>query len=103
MKSCGQPKFNRGLWIHIGRRWPNEMAERDGWTVLTADKDFGEIVYRDRTSRCGIILLRFDDLPVSSAIVRLKAVWSVIEANAVGRFIVVTETRIRVRALPYSN
>jgi predicted nuclease of predicted toxin-antitoxin system len=76
------------------------LAEREGRIVVTEDKVFGEIVYRDRLSRCGVNLLRFDDIPVAAALARLQAVWSVVEANPVGQFIVFTENKVRVRPLP---
>ena len=75
-------------------------AEQEQRIVLTSDKDFGELIFRDGLVSCSVVLLRLDHLPVSAIVVRLQAVWSVVEANPTGRFIVVTETKVRVRPLP---
>jgi len=45
------------------RRWLT-FAESDQRLILTSDKDFGDLVFRDRRTSFGIILLRLDDLPV---------------------------------------
>lgn len=68
--------------------------------IVTADKDFGELVFRMRLSSHGIVLLRLDNLTVAEIVGRLQSVWSIVEANPVGRFIVVTENKVRVRSMP---
>jgi predicted nuclease of predicted toxin-antitoxin system len=79
--------------------WLNQ-AEREGRILLTSDKDFGELVFRDGLNSHGVVLLRLEDFTVSEALVRLQGVWSVIEANPAGQLIVVTENKVRVRPLP---
>lgn len=79
--------------------WLN-LAYREQRIVITSDKDFGDLVFRDRRASRGIILLRLEDLPAAEWVVRLQEVMGVIEANPVGRFIVVSATRVRVRAVP---
>jgi len=76
------------------------MAANNRRVVVTADKDFGELIFRDRLTTHGIILLRLDDMKVSEILARLRSVSSVIEANPSGRFIVITETKVRVRPMP---
>jgi predicted nuclease of predicted toxin-antitoxin system len=76
------------------------LAERDQRVILTNDKDFGEIIYRDRLSRCGAVFLRFDDVTVSNARARLQSVWPSIESSAAGNFVVVMESKVRIRPLP---
>ena len=76
-----------------------ELAESEQRLVMTADKDFGELIFRDQLNSHGIILLRLHDLPIPDRLTRLQEVWSVIEANPSGRFIVVTTARVRVRPL----
>ena len=70
--------------------------------IVSEDRDFGELVYRDGINTHGIILLRLDELPIPGVLARLSTAWSVIEANPAGRFIVITENKIRVRELPKS-
>jgi predicted nuclease of predicted toxin-antitoxin system len=69
-------------------------------TLLTFDKDFGELAYRrGLPATCGIVLFRITpqspneiaELAVTA--IRSQPVWS-------GRFSVVTRQRIRVRPLP---
>jgi len=75
-------------------------ADQEQRVILTSDKDFGELVFREGRTTHGIVLLRLDDFRVSEILARLQNVWSVIEANPTGRFIVVTESKVRVRPLP---
>jgi predicted nuclease of predicted toxin-antitoxin system len=74
-------------------------AEAQGHVVLTEDKDFGELVYRDRRNSHGVILLRMEDLPASRRLARIQAAWTVIESHLPGKFLVVTRSRLRVRPL----
>src|SRR5690348_5368985 len=39
------------------------MATRDSAILLTYDRDFGELVFRQRQVATGVILVRFADLP----------------------------------------
>lgn len=75
------------------------LAESDQRLIVTSDKDFGELIFRDKLNSHGVILLRLYDLFLTERLNRLQEVWSVIEANPSGRFIVVTSKRIRVRPL----
>jgi predicted nuclease of predicted toxin-antitoxin system len=72
-------------------------AEAEQRLLVTSDKDFGELVFRDRLNSYGVILLRLDGLSMAARVARLTAVWSVIEANPSGSFIVVSPTRVRSR------
>ena len=76
------------------------LAEQESRVVITQDKDFGELTFRDGIASHGVILLRLDDASVAEVLARLQEVWAVVEANPSGRFIVVTESKVRVRALP---
>ena len=74
-------------------------ADGEQRIILTSDKDFGELIFRDKLNSHGVILIRLFDLAVTERLVRLQQVWSVIEANPSGSFIVVTSNRVRVRKL----
>ena len=67
--------------------------------ILTSDKDYGDLIFRDSLPAYGIVLLRLKALPVFEWLPRLQETWGVIEANPSGKFIVVKPTRIRVRPL----
>jgi predicted nuclease of predicted toxin-antitoxin system len=78
--------------------WLRE-AQVAGRLILTSDKDFGELIFRDRLTSHAVVLLRLDDMTVTERIARLQMVWSVIEANPTGKFIVITDRKVHVRAL----
>jgi predicted nuclease of predicted toxin-antitoxin system len=46
-------------------------AEQEQRVIMTADKDFGELVFRDGLVTHGIVLLRLDDLTVSATLARI--------------------------------
>jgi predicted nuclease of predicted toxin-antitoxin system len=67
--------------------------------ILNADKDFGELVFRERRTTHGVVLLRMERLTIAQRLARLQAVWGIVEANQTGAFIVITEQKVRVRKL----
>ena len=73
-----------------------EKACSEGRIVVTMDKDFGEMVFRVRLPHCGIILLRSAYCGPSKKILMMKRVLSLPESDLSGRFVVVTETAIRI-------
>ncbi len=77
-------------------------AQADNRLIVTADKDFGELVFRERLNSAGVLLLRMEDLTVQQRLVRLQSVWTLVEANPTGKFIVITDRKVRVRTLPIS-
>jgi len=72
-------------------------------TLLTFDKDFGELAYRQGLpSDCGIILFRIvPRTPDEVAGLALKAICS--QTSWAGRFSVVSREKIRIRPLPRSQ
>jgi predicted nuclease of predicted toxin-antitoxin system len=38
------------------------IARRENAILLTEDKDFGELVYREQLSHCGVVLIRIDGM-----------------------------------------
>jgi predicted nuclease of predicted toxin-antitoxin system len=74
-------------------------ARKEGRILVTADKDFGELVFRERRSSQGIILLRLHDIPLVERPARLEQAWSIVEANPSGKFVVITSKRVRVRPM----
>lgn len=74
-------------------------AEAEARVILTSDKDFGDLVFRDRMTSHGIVLLRLDDLTVTERLTRLDQVWETVESNSAGKFLVVSTTKVRIRDL----
>ncbi len=77
-----------------------ELANTETKILITSDKDFGELVFKENQSYSGIIFLRLDDQTSENKIVALREVFS---KNKVikGKYITVTEksgvSKIRVR------
>jgi predicted nuclease of predicted toxin-antitoxin system len=82
----------------IDAEWLRQ-AEADGRLVVTSDKDFGELVFRDRLNLHGVVLLRLGTLGIDARLSRLEQTWSVVEANPSGSFIVISPQKVRVRPL----
>jgi len=78
--------------------WLRQAEQAEG-LIVTADKDFGELVFRDRLNSHGVVLIRLQRLSLRGRLARLAEAWSVVEANPKGKFIVITEGRVRVRSL----
>jgi predicted nuclease of predicted toxin-antitoxin system len=72
-----------------------QQAMEEERILITNDKDFGEKVYRDRRSHCGVILLRLDDERPVSKIAVLSHLLDRYEARLSGSFVVVSEQRVR--------
>ena len=65
--------------------------------LLTNDKDFGGLIYRDRLISSGVILLRFGKLEIKERIELLKTVLGEQEAKLTSSFAVVTAVGVRIR------
>lgn len=63
--------------------------------LITNDKDFGEKVYRDNRSHCGVILLRLDDERSASKIRTLSDLLTLYPDRIQNSFIVVSERRVK--------
>ncbi len=80
-----------------------DKAQKAGRLIVPSDKDFGELIFRDHLNSHGVVLLRMEDLTITERLARLETAWSVIEANPSGKFIVITEKKVRVRPLTATN
>lgn len=72
-----------------------EQSYREERILITTDKDFGEMIYRERRPHRGVILLRLENQLSNN---RIAVVNKLLEQHAeqiVNRYVVVTETRIR--------
>jgi predicted nuclease of predicted toxin-antitoxin system len=73
-----------------------EIARTEQRIVLTNDKDFGDLIFRDKLPHRGVILFRLGYVPLS---VRTALMQRVLDEHAdeLDQFIVVTLHQIRVR------
>jgi len=72
-----------------------EKAYLENWILITNDKDFGEKVYRENKSHCGIIFLRLQDERAASKIDAIEKLLDGYEEKLADAFVVVTETQVR--------
>jgi predicted nuclease of predicted toxin-antitoxin system len=72
-----------------------QMAYAEDRILITNDKDFGEKVYRERKPHRGTILLRLVDERAEMKIDALRRLLRTYSNQISGRFVVVTETRVR--------
>ena len=80
-----------------------KRAATDGRVVLTADKDFGELCFLRLISCAGVVLLRLNAPSETTRLDIFKRFWPVIEQNAGGHFVVVTNTFVRRSPLPMAG
>lgn len=76
-----------------------DLAYRESDLLLTADKDFGELVFRQGRLACGIMLVRLAGL---SPVRKAEVVGSAVRRHSdelMGSFSVLTPTSFRIRRL----
>ena len=71
-------------------------ANSEKWILITNDKDFGEKIFRDKTSHEGVILLRLEDERAKSKIFSIQQLLENYSDKVENNFIVVTENRVRI-------
>lgn len=64
--------------------------------LITNDKDFGEIIFREGKPHKGVILLRLEDERVASKIKVLKRLLERYAEQLAGNFVVATEVTVRI-------
>jgi|SRR5580765_3550065 len=70
-------------------------AINENWILVTNDKDFGELVFREHLKHHGIILLRLDNERSSNKIEVLRHLLANYAEKLPGQFVTVTETKVR--------
>lgn len=76
------------------------LAVAEQRIILTADKDFGELVFRRLIPAEGVILLRLRAASEAERLALLAGHWPRVEAGAAGHFTVVANRLIRRTPLP---
>ena len=71
--------------------------------LITNDKDFGEMVFRDGRLHRGVIFLRLQDERSTSKIRVLSCLFETYSDRIPNSFLVVTEQRVRFAKRPMSN
>src|SRR3990167_1737523 len=73
-----------------------EKALLENRILITSDKDFGDMVFKDKKPHCGITLLRLADEKPVHKISILKTILDQHLQDLFGNFVVVTEKTIRI-------
>ncbi len=74
-----------------------DIANKEGCVLLTADKDFGELVFRDHRYSFGIVLIRLSGL---SPVEKSEVVATAIQQHGdqlSGTFTVISANSVRIR------
>ena len=72
------------------------VALAENRVIVTCDKDFGDLVFRDKKQHLGIILLRLNSTNPASQLVMLKKVIDEYIDQIEGNFIVATDCSVKV-------
>ncbi len=75
------------------------IAHREQRALLTNDKDFGDLVFRDRLPHAGVILFRLGYVPIDVRIALLRQALTD-HADRMDQFIVVSAHGARVASSP---
>jgi predicted nuclease of predicted toxin-antitoxin system len=70
-------------------------ANEENWILVTSDKDFGELVYRQRRPHKGVILFRLDDFRLENRINVISRLIDQYGDRIEDNFVVVEEKRVR--------
>lgn len=87
----------------IDDAWILEHARREDALLVTSDKDFGELVYRQGLATTGVLLLRLAGLAGERKAAVVAAVLDHHGRELVQAFSVVTDRNVRVRRVPSSS
>lgn len=74
-----------------------ELANQQGALLLTADLDFGDIVFRQRRFTSGVLLVRLPDLSPDQRAEVISATIQEYSSELLGNFAVLTPRGLRVR------
>ena len=72
-----------------------QKAASENWILITNDKDFGDMVYRDGRLHSGVILLRLSDERSVSKIQIISRLLHNYHNRLPDSFVVVTENQVR--------
>jgi predicted nuclease of predicted toxin-antitoxin system len=67
----------------------------ENWILITNDKDFGKLVYREGRPHHGVVFLRLRDEAFANKIAVMKTLLAEYSERLADQFVVVTESRVR--------
>lgn len=72
------------------------LAVREQRILITDDKDFGDLVFKEARAHAGVLLFRLKDADLEARITRLQAVLDAY-AERLDEFLVISPKAIRIR------
>jgi len=78
-----------------------DKAFNEDWVIITNDKDFGDLIFRDKKKHCGVIFMRLDNESSINKIRCLEKLLSYHIKKIKNKFIVLTEKNIRIAKQNY--
>jgi predicted nuclease of predicted toxin-antitoxin system len=76
-----------------------QMANAEGRVLITEDRDFGELIIRQRLGVVGVMLLELDRLANNAEADRVGGVVSAYADKLAGNLVVIEPARLRLRRL----
>lgn len=76
-----------------------QLARAQQRVVITFDRDFGDLIFRQGVRPPGVILLRFRIRCASELLSAFQEAWPTVEPRAPGHFTVVSHGNVRIRPL----
>ncbi|TAL20706.1 hypothetical protein EPN90_00085 [Patescibacteria group bacterium] len=73
------------------------LATRESRILITNDKDFGQLIFRQKLPHKGVILFRLSEESRASYLGRLKSIVEMYNDRLVDHFVVVTDEHVRFR------
>lgn len=70
-------------------------AFSENWILLTNDRDFGDMVFREHHAHHGVVFLRLLDQRPAARIAALRRLLESYAGQLTDRFVVVTESQVR--------
>lgn len=67
----------------------------ESWILITNDKDFGEMIYREKRLHRGVVFLRLADERAGSKIIVIEKLLDACAEQIADAFVVVSETQVR--------
>ena len=76
-----------------------QRANQNGALLITADKDFGELVFRQKRIHVGVVLVRLANVPSQAKARIVSTVFARHENELLNAFSVISPKRVRIRRI----
>lgn len=74
------------------------MALSENAIIITMDKDFGELVFRENKRHCGVLLLRLEDAVAEEKLAVIQSIFPDHVEEIIGNFAVFQNGRLRIKS-----